>query len=77
MFKQRKHKTFSYKPRFIKTDEAHTQSDGRNKTDFISKWKANQSGKRRVSKGGLKLGTLILLLVLLLILMYALERKYM
>ena len=74
LFRQRKHKTFNYKPRFIKSDEVDSENEDSKKVDFVSKWRATQSTKRRF-KGGMKLRTLILVLVLLLICMYLLESK--
>ncbi|WP_242132649.1 hypothetical protein [Aestuariivivens marinum] len=75
MFKQRKHRTFNYKPRFTKINEGDSGLDASGKSDFVSKWKEAQSGKRKL-KGGVKLTTLILVLVLLLICMYLLEKRY-
>ena len=77
MFKQRKHKTFNYKPRFIKKQEGESELGSSKETDFVSKWKAAQSSGKRRFRDGLKLSTLILLLVLLLLCMYWLEKKYM
>ncbi|WP_242205900.1 hypothetical protein [Aestuariivivens insulae] len=76
MFKQRKHKTFSYKPRFAKNDEDESNMESSKNTNFSSKWREAQSGKRKF-KGGMKLSTLIIILVLLLLCMYLLEQKYM
>ncbi|TYA84373.1 hypothetical protein [Seonamhaeicola marinus] len=74
MFKQRKHRTFNYKPRF--SSENQSDSEETQERDFISKWKEAKEGKRKV-KGVLPIRTLILALVLLLILMYVLEKKFM
>lgn len=72
MFKQRKHKTFSYKPRFSKEGKAReTKGEER---EFVSKWR-KESGKK--VRGGMSMRFLILALVLLLICMYLLEKKYM
>ncbi|GGD03032.1 hypothetical protein [Hyunsoonleella pacifica] len=72
MFKQRKHKTFNYKPRFSKDSNASEIEDGKN--DFTLKWR-KENGKK--VRGGLSIRFLILALVLLLICMYLLEKKYM
>lgn len=77
MFKQRKHKTFDYQSRFSaekKTDSS--LSKDANTKDYISKWKENRAVKRKV-RGAMPVKTLALFLVLLLICMYLLEKKYM
>lgn len=77
MFKQPKYKTFNFKPRFSTNN--HTDSTLDDKHDipnFISKWKRHNSNKIKV-KGVMPVKTLILFLVLLLICMYILEKKYM
>ena len=76
MFKQRKNKKFNYQPRFSKENQAGSDSEETPEREFISKWKATREGKRKV-KGVMPVRTLILALVLLLILMYVLEKKYM
>ncbi|WP_299555592.1 hypothetical protein [Seonamhaeicola sp.] len=76
MFKQRKNKRFNYQPRFSKEDQTHADSEESPEKEFISRWKATREGKRKV-KGVMPIRTLILALVLLLILMYVLEKKYM
>ncbi|WP_242157837.1 hypothetical protein [Aestuariivivens sediminis] len=77
MFKQRRHKTFKYKPRFIKNKEDESHLNASKETDFIPKWKEAQARGKRKFKGGMKLSILILLLVLLLLCMYLLDKKYM
>ena len=77
MFKQPKHKTFNYKPRFSKDNQTDSSLEDNHKTTgFISKWKRHNSNKIKV-KGVMPVKTLILFLVLLLICMYLLEKKYM
>ncbi|WP_100612363.1 hypothetical protein [Confluentibacter lentus] len=78
MFNQRKNKSFNYKPRFSRdTDSDANQVNTVKETDFVSKWKqGSHLGKRKV-KGGISIKMLILVLVLLLICMYVLEKKYM
>ncbi|MFY0713969.1 hypothetical protein J1D01_09850 [Seonamhaeicola sp. NFXS20] len=76
MFKQRKHRTFNYQPRFSKENQDLSNLENETSKDFISKWKNARESKRKV-KGVLPIRTLILALVLLLILMYVLEKKYM
>ncbi len=77
MFKQKKNKTFSYKPRFSKENggDANLDDQSSNNKEFISKWK-RQSEKKLKIGGALPIRTLILALVLLLICMYLLENKY-
>lgn len=76
LFKQRKNKIFSYTPKFSKeTKESSNQEENSRYGDFASKWRETQSSKRKL-KGGMKLSTLILVLVLLLLCMYLLEKKY-
>ncbi|WNH09377.1 hypothetical protein [Thalassobellus suaedae] len=74
MFKQRKNKSFNYRPRFSKEEDVNSNLEKSNEKDFASKWK--QGSKRKV-RGTLSVGTLIFVLVLLLICMYLLEKKYM
>lgn len=77
MFKQRKNKTFKYQPRFSKENQTDLNLDDKSDAkEFISKWQ-RQSGNKIKSKGALPVKTLILVLVLLLLCMYVLERKYM
>jgi hypothetical protein len=72
LFGKRKHKTFNYKSRFS-GDHTNSQVEG-NRKEFASKWR-NESGKK--VRGGISIRFLILALVLLLICMYLLEKKYM
>lgn len=74
MFKQRKHKTFSYQPKFSKEGEGNSNGEALGKKDFVSAWKR---GNKRKTRGAMPMRTLILILVLLLICMYLLEKKYM
>ena len=77
MFKQRKHRSFNYQPRFSKENQTDSSLNDENKTqDFISKWR-NSKGHRAKVRGVMPIKTLILVLVLLLICMYLLEKKYM
>ncbi len=75
MFKQRKPKSFNYKPRFSKGNpEREVQEED---VSFAEKWRgASVNGKPKL-KAGLSMRFLILALVLLLICMYFLEKKYM
>lgn len=76
MFNQRKNKTFNYKPRFSKnTLEQSKLEINTEQKDFISKWRRETGHKVRI-KGLMPAKTLILLLVLLLLCMYALEKNY-
>ncbi len=77
MFKQRKNKTFKYEPRFSKKNQTGSDSkEDFDSKDFVSKWKRQRGNSVRV-KGALPVKTLILVLVLLLLCMYVLEKKYM
>ncbi|MCL5130429.1 MULTISPECIES: hypothetical protein [unclassified Algibacter] len=77
MFKQRKHRTFDYQSRFSKENRTDSSlNDDSNTKDYISKWKENREVKRKV-RGTMPVKTLLLFLVLLLICMYLLEKKYM
>ena len=71
MFGQRKHKTFNYNPRFSK-DFKEGPAD-----DFTSKWRNENSTSAKKINGLFSMRFLILALVLLLICMYLLEKKYM
>ncbi|PWH83311.1 hypothetical protein DIS18_01800 [Algibacter marinivivus] len=76
MFKQRKHRTFNYQPRFSKESQTDSSLDKKSDTkDFISKWRASKP-RNRVGFP-VKTSVLIFILVLLLICMYLLEKKYM
>jgi len=77
LFQQRKHKTFNYQSRFTKENNVDSNLNEKTDTkDYISKWKESRTGKRKV-RAALPVKTLILFLVLLLICMYLLEKKYM
>ena len=77
MFKQRKNRTFNYQSRFSKENQTDLDSDNKSDTkDFISKWRRQSENKIKV-RGALPVKTLILALVLLLLCMYLLEKKYM
>lgn len=75
MFKQRKNKTFNYQSKFSKEVEENAVSDEKETRDFVRKWR-QRSGNRVRMKGILPARTLILALVLLLLCMYLLEKKY-
>lgn len=77
LFGQRKHRTFSYKPRFSKNnkEDANKEEDSKSK-EFVSKWR-QQTGHKVRMKGIMPVRTLILVLLLLLICMYLLEKEYM
>ena len=78
MIKQRKHKTFNYKPRFSNQNNSKEGSDENSKSkNFASKWQREREGNLVKGKRGFSLVTLILILVLLLIGMYVLENRYM
>ena len=77
LFKQRKHRAFNYQPRFSKKNQTDSSlKDTPNSKDFISKWR-QQNGNNVKMKGVMPVRTLILVLVLLLICVYLLEKKYM
>ncbi|KJD32150.1 hypothetical protein PK35_12005 [Tamlana nanhaiensis] len=76
MFKQRKPRTFNYQPRFSKENKEKSNESDADKKDFVSKWRSSV-GNRKKAKGIMPIRTLILALVLLLICMYLLEKKYM
>ncbi|NMH88597.1 hypothetical protein [Flavivirga algicola] len=77
MFKQRKNRTFKYEPRFSKENQTGSNpKEDFDSEDFVSKWKRQRGNNVRV-KGALPVKTLILVLVLLLLCMYVLEKKYM
>lgn len=76
LLKQRKHKAFNYQSPFSKEKELDNDLEDSKKMDFVSKWKRN-SERSRKAKGAMPMRTLIIVLVLLLICMYLLEKKYM
>ena len=77
MFGRRKNKTFDYKPRFSKKNKSDFIGEENSKSkDFIVKWR-QQTGNKVRMKGILPVRTLILLLVLLLLCMYLIEKNYM
>lgn len=75
MFKQRKNRTFNYQSRFSKENEKDSKDDELATREFSSRWKDKRDRSR---KGGFSMSirTLIIILVLLLICMYVLEKKY-
>jgi hypothetical protein len=76
LFNQRKNKTFNYKPRLSKESQEQSKlDDNSEQKDFISKWRRETGHKVRMG-GLMPARTIILLLVLLLICMYALEKNY-
>lgn len=76
MFSQKKNKTFNYKPRFSKENlEKSNIKDDSEQKEFISKWRREAGHKVRMG-GLMPARTLVLLLVLLLICMYVLEKNY-
>ncbi|GAA4958816.1 hypothetical protein GCM10023315_02950 [Algibacter aquimarinus] len=74
MFKQRKNKTFNYQSRFSKENGLESDLEATKQRDFISKWKRSNKPKTR---SAMSMRTLIFILVLLLICMYVLEKRYM
>ncbi len=78
MFKNKKHKTFNYKPRFSKESQSNASLNvnAQNTESFTSKWRLSRGGKTK-TRSAMPMRTLILVLVLLLICMYLLEKKYM
>lgn len=76
LFKSHKNKTFKYQSPFSNKNGNEEDLDDAKKIDFVSKWK-RQSEKSRKVKGVMPIRTLIIVLVLLLICMYLLEKKYM
>lgn len=77
LFKQRKHKTFNYKPRFSNENQGDSNNNGVSEREgFVDKWKAKNNTNRKV-RGVMSFKALIFILVLLLICMYLLEKKYM
>jgi len=78
LFNQRKNKSFNYKSRFSRETDSDThQFNSAKEKDFTSKWKQESHlGKRKI-KGGMSIKMLVLVLVLLLICMYVLDKKYM
>ena len=75
MFKQRKHKTFNYQSRLAKENGKDSKDDELTTKEFISRWKDKRDSSRKVGFG-MSIRTLILVLVLLLICMYLLEKKH-
>lgn len=77
MFKPRKNKSFSYRPRFTKDTELYTEyKEVAKDRDFSSKWRNNQGPSNRKIKKGLSLPFLILILAIILICMYILDIKF-
>ena len=73
MFKQRRNRKFNYQPRFAKDGEPREERED----SFASKWNRERDMNLGKGKRGFSLKTLILILVLLLICMYWLEKKIM
>jgi hypothetical protein len=78
LLKQRKNKTFNYKPRLSNQSESKDELiEDSEANSFATKWQRERSGNLSKGKRGFSMRTLILILVLLLICMYILENKYM
>ena len=76
LLKQQKHKTFNYQSPFSKEKAVGNNLENSKEKDFASQWKRNSERSRKV-KGAMPIQTLIIVLVLLLICMYLLDKKYM
>ncbi len=74
LFKQRENKTFNYQSRLSKDNRVDSDLETLNQKEFASKWK--QGGERKTGRV-MSIRTLIFVLVVLLICMYLLEKKYM
>jgi len=72
LFKQRKNKRYSYTPRQSKTNDV----DGVKKDEFTSKWERARHANEHKTNMKIPMRTLLLLLVLLLICMYMLDKKF-
>lgn len=78
MLKQRKNKKFDYKPRFSKQNNSQDSlAKSSQAGNFSSKWQRERNATLAKSKRGLSFRTLVLILVLLLICMYILDKKFM
>ncbi|MCA0132253.1 hypothetical protein [Winogradskyella alexanderae] len=67
MFKQRKNKRFSYKPRFSETEEE------KSKTNFEAKWNEARRETQRRGSFLTSLPALIIMLIAIIVLMYVLD----
>ncbi|WP_445734851.1 hypothetical protein [Mariniflexile sp.] len=76
MLNPNKNRTFKHRSVSSKENEKDADSNEAKKMDFISKWKRNSERSVKV-KGVMSARTLIIVLVLLLICMYLLDKKYM
>jgi hypothetical protein len=74
LLKPPKNKTFNYQSDSSKENDVDL--DDSKKIDFISKWKRNSERSVKV-KGVMPIRTLVIVLVLLLICMYLLDKKFM
>lgn len=72
LIKSSKNRTFNYQPRFSGGSKDLKTNDSESKSDFISKWKEEHKQNRKV-KSVLPMWSLLLLLVLLLLGIYALD----
>ena len=76
MFRQRKPKRFNYNPRFSnENEEMSSDNEAQGSKEFLKEWREARRGKRK-SRPIISMRTLLIVLVLLLICMYVLERKY-
>jgi hypothetical protein len=77
LFNQRRNKSFNYKPRFSgEANSDNHQANSDENGNFASKWKQGSRFPRK-AKGGFSIKIMLLVLALLLICMYMLEKKYM
>lgn len=76
LFKSRKNKTFNYQSAFSKEKESGGDLESSRNHELADKWKRNSERSRKV-KGAMPIKMIIIILVLLLVGMYLLEKKYM
>lgn len=76
LLKLGKNRTFNYQSAFSKEKEQDNNLEDTNREHFTSKWKRHSKRNRKV-KGTMPIRTLVLFLVLLLLVMYVLEKKFM
>ena len=74
MFKQKKNKKFNYNPRFSKNQEPVSKDNSEAK-EFVSKWR-RETGHQVKMGSVLPIRTILLLLILLLLCMYVLDKNY-
>lgn len=76
LFKQRKNKHFNYRSQHSKTEDSDLELTAAKKDEFTSKWERTRNANAHKTGVRVSMRTLMLLLIVLLICMYMLDKKF-